>query len=431
MIKRYLPKTLFGRSLMIIVTPLILLQLVVLLIFYERHWASMKRQLVSNLAGDIALLTDVIQHVPDSSKVRLIAREQLDLKTKFIPAGEISLGKELSTDLEHHLQNALKQKIDYPFAIDIEPHEWTQVSIQMPAGVLHVHASRKRLFSSTTYIFVMWMIGSSLVLVSVAILFMRNQIRPIKQLADAADKFGKGKDTEVFKASGALEVRQAGNAFNRMKRRIQRQISQRTEMLAGVSHDLRTPLTRMNLQVDLLKDKKAAKGLKVDLDEMKEMIDGYLAFARGEGEEESVDVNILDFMEEIVDQFKKGQTNINLVYDVQKDCELSLRVTGMKRCFNNLIGNAVQHAKKIEVNLLQQKDVIKVIIDDDGPGIPEEMRGDVFKPFFRLEASRNTKTGGMGLGLSIARDFARVHGGDVWLSDSDLGGLRVTVTIPI
>ena len=431
MIKHYLPKTLFGRSLMIIIMPLVLLQLVMVVIFYERHWESMTRQLVNNLAGDIALLVDVIHRVPESSKIRQIAKSQLDLDTKFLPKGSLPPAKEKTFPLEDRLTYALKQKIDYPLIVDIEPHKWTQVTVQMPSGVLHIHASRKRLYSPTTYIFVLWMIGSSLILVSVSVIFMRNQIRPIKQLADAADRFGKGQDVAVFKPSGAIEVRQAANAFNKMKRRIQRQISQRTEMLAGVSHDLRTPLTRMNLQADLMKDKKAAKGLKTDLDEMKRMIDGYLAFARGEGEETSVEVNFLEFLNDIVRQFKKAGKEIDFAADFDQPVVLMLRKTGMTRCLNNLISNAFQHGETVRMRLSQQKDMISVVIDDDGPGIPEELREDVFKPFYRLEASRNSKTGGMGLGLSLARDFARVHGGDIWLSENDMGGLRATVSIPI
>jgi two-component system, OmpR family, osmolarity sensor histidine kinase EnvZ len=294
--------------------------------------------------------------------------------------------------------------------------------------VLDVGVPRQRLYSSTTYIFVLWMVGSSMVLFTVATMFMRNQVRALRRLANAAENFGKGRHVANFKLEGATEIRQAAAAFIIMRDRIQRQISQRTEMLAGVSHDLRTPLTRMKLALELIGDGIASEELKSDVSEMETMVQGYLDFARGEGTEAPIEVDLQSFLEEIVAAARRDGQSISLTAPV--DYRLLLRPNAMKRCIGNLVGNACRHGSHVWLTALPARGAIDIMIDDDGPGIPAEQREAVFRPFFRLDPSRNITTGGVGLGLTIARDIARGHGGDLTLETSPQGGLRTRLHLP-
>jgi two-component system osmolarity sensor histidine kinase EnvZ len=295
--------------------------------------------------------------------------------------------------------------------------------------VLEVIAPRKRLFSSTTHIFIAWMVGTSLILLAIAIYFLRGQIRPIRRLAQAAESFGKGMQVVNFKPEGAREVRQAANAFLRMRERIQRQITQRTEMLAGVSHDLRTPLTRMKLQLAMLPENDYAAGLRGDVSEMEKMVDGYLAFARGEGSEVPVQVSLQDILEEVVEDSRRNGADVALenVIGVQ----ITVRQHAIKRALTNLIDNASRHSHEVYVGATRKGDIVEITVDDDGPGIPKAQRESVFKPFFRIDQSRNAETGGVGLGLTIARDVVRNHGGDLLLGESAAGGLRALIRLPV
>jgi two-component system osmolarity sensor histidine kinase EnvZ len=300
--------------------------------------------------------------------------------------------------------------------------------VQLPEGVLDVRASRKRLYSPTTTIFVLWMVCTSILLLVVATLFTRNQVRAVKRLARAADAFGKGRPAPDFKPEGALEVRQAGAAFALMRDRLKRQIDQRTEMLAGVSHDLRTPLTRMKLQLAMMRGAEIAD-LVDDVSEMERMIEGYLAFARGEGAEASVPADLVVIVEEVVARLRRDGGAITIAGD--SSVVLPLKSDAMSRCLTNLIGNAVRYAKQCRVTIGHVDDRAEVMIDDDGPGIAPDQREAVFKPFYRVEGSRNPKTGGVGLGLTIALDVARGHGGTILLQESPMGGLRVRLMLPL
>jgi two-component system osmolarity sensor histidine kinase EnvZ len=303
------------------------------------------------------------------------------------------------------------------------------VNVQLNEGVLRLETTRKRLYSSTTYVFVLWMTGSSLILFAVALVFMRNQVKPVRRLAIAANAFGKGRDSPGFKPEGALEVRQAAHAFIAMRDRLQRQITQRTEMLAGVSHDLKTPLTRMKLQLALLGKTEGINELKTDIADMERMVGGYLAFARGEGAEAPAPANVGAILDEVVSQARRNGNGIDL--HTEGELQLPLRRDAFKRCMTNLIDNAVRYADHVSVRAGRRQDAIEITVDDDGPGIPAESREEVFKPFYRIEGSRNPVTGGVGLGLTIARDVARSHGGDVELGDSPIGGLRARVRLPL
>lgn len=433
-IKRLLPRSLLGRSIMIIVTPLVILQVIAGLIFYESHWHKVSLTLSRGVAGDIATVIALMRADPERKNLTRIFNLPANYMGMLISfrEGEIlaSTRPDISAKMEETLDKALRETLGKPFFFDTETVDrHVVIDVQLSDGVLHVITSRKRLFSSTTYVFVLWMIGSSLVLFAVATIFMRNQVKPIRRLAEAADDFGKGRDAPKFKPEGAKEVRLAAAAFIAMRDRIQRQISQRTKMLAGVSHDLRTPLTRMRLQLEMAGKDAGLDELKDDINEMEHMLEGYLAFARGEGGEEPVNTDVADLLTIVVSQARRKGGEVDL--HVESDIQVPLRPKVFRRCMTNLIENALRYADHVSVRAGQRGDFVDITVDDDGPGIPEKSREDVFKPFFRLEESRNIETGGVGLGLSIARDVVRGHGGDIELETSPAGGLRVRVKLPI
>jgi len=434
LLKRLLPKSLLGRSLMIIIMPLVILQMIAALIFYESHWHKISLTLSRGVTGDISTVIDLMRSNPDTQSrgwIFDLSSKNMNMFMSFKEGEIIPRTQSLvSGKMEETLSKALREGVGRPFYIDSESMKrHVIIDVQLSDGVLHVITSRKRLFSSTTYVFVLWMIGSSLVLFGVATIFMRNQVKPIRRLAEAADDFGKGRDAPQFKPEGATEVRQAAAAFIDMRDRIQRQISQRTKMLAGVSHDLRTPLTRMKLQLEMASGSDALEDLKGDIGEMEHMLEGYLAFARGEGGEEPVEVDLGELLNSIVAQARRQGGIIDL--HVESMIAVPLRPKVFRRCLTNLIDNAMRYAEHVSLKAGKRGDLVDITIDDDGPGIPEEMREDVFKPFFRIDESRNPGTGGVGLGLTIARDVVRAHGGDIELGDSPNGGLRARIKLPL
>ena len=433
-VKRYLPKSFLGRSIMIIITPLILLQVVSTWIFYDRHWTTITRRLADSVASEIALVIDARSVVENAASSDWLsgAAGDLGLLVNF-QQGEIlpnapAVGG--SGILDTRLANAMRERVRRPFHIDTWSHErLVQIKVQLPDGVIEIFVSRQRLFSSTTYIFVMWMAGTSLLLFAIATIFMRNQVRPIRRLANAVDSFGKGRDVPGFKPEGATEIRRAAAAFERMRSRINNAMTQRTEMLAGVSHDLRTPLTRMKLQLALLEESPKVKELEEDLREMEIMVEEFLSFARGEGTEEVSENDLSVILGSVVRS--AGASGGNVTLETDRELRFYMRPNAIRRCFTNLVVNATTHSDKVEVHAERRGNLVEVLVDDDGPGIPEDLREAVFKPFYRLDASRNPKTGGTGLGLSIARDLARGSGGDIVLEESPLGGLRARVRLPV
>ena len=433
-IKKFLPKGLLGRSLLITVTPLVILQLVSAAIFYETHWDKVTLKLARGVAGDIAAVISLMRQAPDTDgwdRVFNIAASNMGLVVALKEGAVLAnVAPSPSGLAERMLTRAMNSHVSKPFHLDTESSDrLIIIDVQLASGVLHVTTTRKRLFSSTAYVFVIWMVGTSLTLFVVATIFMRNQVKPIRRLAIAADEFGKGRDVSKFKPEGATEVRQASSAFFAMRDRIGRHISQRTDMLAGVSHDLRTPLTRMKLQLEMLGDGDGMEDMKADISEMEHMLDGYLAFARGEGEEDPRPTDFTALLGEAAAQARRKGGAVDLHTEGQ--LMVSLRPYAFRRCLTNLIDNATQYADHVSVRAGQRGDAIEVTIDDDGPGIPEDQFDEVFKPFYRIEGSRNPVTGGVGLGMTIARDVMRGHGGDIQLGDSPNGGLRVRLRVPL
>jgi two-component system osmolarity sensor histidine kinase EnvZ len=431
-----MPRSLFGRALIIIVAPLVLVQLVAAFVFYDRVWETVTRRLAHGVAGDVGLVVQVLSRFPDSEArdwTAFAALTTTGLEIRFEPGGILA---NTNADpgsglLERRLVQALNERVRRPFVLDVWTHPrevW--IDVQLPDGVLHARAQRERVFTSTVYIFLMWMVGSSLIFLAIASVFMRNQVRPIRRLADAAEEFGKGRDVSDFRPAGAAEVRQAAAAFIVMRERIHRFLQQRTEMLAGISHDLRTPLTRMKLELAMFGDSHpSVPGLKSDVADMERMVDSYLAFVRGEGEELPEPLDLGRLIGDIAASRRREGDAVSV--DTEGDLVVPLRPQAAKRCFDNLIANAVRHGTKVDIRAARHGRSVEVTIDDNGPGIPPHAREDVFKPFYRLDASRNVATGGVGLGLTIARDFVRGHGGEITLDESPLAGLRVRIKLPV
>ncbi|WP_439578323.1 ATP-binding protein [Elioraea sp.] len=442
-LKRLLPRSLFGRSVLIIVMPLILLQAVALQIFYGTHWEVVSRRLAAAVAGDVALAVEMLRRFPDGVDQDWLAREMLtrtELAIRFadgeiLPADPPDV---IQGPAEAELRAALAERVRLPFRIDWSgrAEREVQIRVQLPEGVLHVDAPAKRLFTGTVTVFVLWLIGSALILFAIAAVFMRNQVKPVRRLALAADAFGKGRDVGPIKPEGADEVRQAAAAFNLMQERLRRFLAQRTEMLAGVSHDLRTPLTRMRLALTMLGTRKPDEAeelaaLGEDIAEMERMIEGYLAFARGEGTEQAQPTDLAVLLADMAEKARAAGTEVELT--APAPLVLPLRADAMRRCLGNLVDNARRHARHVwlaaERVVRGGGEVVQITVDDDGPGIPAEQREEAFRPFVRLGGGRG---GGShtGLGLTIARDIVRAHGGEIALEDSPQGGLRARIRLP-
>jgi two-component system osmolarity sensor histidine kinase EnvZ len=434
-VKRVMPTGLFARSLLIIVTPMVILQSVVAFVFMERHWNTVTRRLSAAVTQDIAALIDVYRSFPqdpDHVTIRRIAQERLGLGVDFLPETDLPPpgSKPFFSLLDQALSVEISRQIARPFWIDtVGRSALVEIRIKLDDTVMRVFARRSAAYASNSEIFLFWMVGTSLVLLSVAILFLRNQIRPILSLADAAESFGKGREVPGFRPRGAREVRRAALAFLEMKRRIERSIEQRTTMLAGVSHDLRTLLTRFKLELALIGEGPEVEALKKDVDEMGRMVEAYLAFARGDAGEQSAPTDMAAFLEELKLDAERHGHQASVVFHGHP--VVTVRPAAFKRCLANLVSNAARFAPTISITGHRDHRWLTVTIDDDGPGIPAAMREEVFRPFLRLDDARNQDEGGTGLGLAIARDIARSHGGDIMLGDSPLGGLRATVRVPV
>ena len=434
-IKTFLPRTLLGRSLMILATPILLIQVISTYVFFDRHWNKMADRLSDAVAGEIAIIADQIEISTDSGHIKQLsgyAQRNLSLRISFEPDGRFSEspGPVLRSPVAQVLAASLADQIKRPNHVKEGTGEkLVRAEIQLNNGLLKVSVPQKRLFSSSGYVFLLWMVGSSLILTLIAMLFMRNQIRPIRRLAVVAERFGRGLDVPAsFKPEGAHEVRQAARAFLEMHARIKRQIEQRTAMLAGVSHDLRTPLTRMKLQTAMMEPGPDIEALKGDIADMERMINAYLDFARGQGGEQAVRTDLREMLERIVSGIRRQGAPVEL--ETSGDLSVQVRPVAFERALDNIVGNARKYASHIWVSGRRAEDGIEIRVDDDGPGIPEDQYEEMFKPFVRGEPSRNPSTGGVGLGLPIAQDVVLSHGGQIGLARSERGGLKVVIRIP-
>ena len=437
-LRKFLPKTLFGRMLSIILVPMIIVQVITVFIFYERHWDTVTRHMAANLASEIAFLIDGLGTEPNVKQITpVIAKgwQFFNFPISFEPAASLHQTTKArpKTYPEHMLQRELSKRISQVWQVDVDTDpNLIFIDIQFDTGLLRIYASRKRIFSSTSWTFLGWTIGSSILMFGLALVFLRGQVRPIHRLANAARQLGLGRPAQDYRLEGAREVRLAGRAFQAMRHRIMRQLNERTEMLAGVSHDLRTPLTRMRLQLALIDSHPDAKAIGNDIDEMEEMIDAYLAFAAGEGEEQPQETDVAGLLERLVVQAQKTHKfEISFTPPSAALPAFPVRKNAIQRAFSNIISNAIRYSTKTIVSLRVHNDEVIFSFDDNGAGIPEERRQDAIRPFIRLEESRNRRTGGAGLGLSITSDIVLSHGGELGLGESSLGGLRVTIKLPI
>jgi two-component system, OmpR family, osmolarity sensor histidine kinase EnvZ len=434
-VKALTPTGLYARSLLIIILPMVIAQSVVALMFMERHWDLVTKYLASAVTEEIATLIDVYKTYPqgaDRGQLRRIAQDRLGLVVDFLPETQLPPPgpKPFFSDLDVALSDQIRKQIGLPFWIDtVGRSSVVEIRIKLDDAVMRVFARRADVYDPNSWIFLVWMVATSLIVLTVAILFLRNQIRPIVRLADAAEAFGKGREAPNFRPRGAREVRRAAAAFLEMKARIERAIEQRTTMLAGVSHDLRTILTRFKLELALLGDGAEIDAIKRDVDEMARMLEAYLSFARGDTGEQSAPTDMATLLEELKADAERHGHRVGVAF--YGPPEVTVRPAAFKRCVGNLVSNAARFARNVSITGHRDHRWLTVSVDDDGPGIPAKLREEVFKPFLRLDDARNQDEGGTGLGLAIARDIARSHGGDIALGDSPQGGLRATVRVPV
>jgi len=431
-IKRILPRSLFGRTLLIFLLPVVLAQSVAAYMFFDRHWESLTNRLAYGVAGDIALAAALIDRQEDSAELLAMMSRYTDLVIKVERGGNLPADDPADDYIGRILARNLALRLNEgEFAVSHLAMENTRHVSVLTRGhtLMEVTVPERRLYSSSGYLFLLWMFGSAIFFSLIGIIFLRNQVRPIRRLAAAAEAFGMGREVEGFRPAGASEVRQAAQAFILMRERLKRQIRQRTEMLAGVSHDLRTPLTRMKLQLAIMKDETGKEELNYDINEMERMVEGYLAFARGEGEEAPVSTDFSLLLDGVVEDAMRLNAR-PITYHSAATCEMDLRIQAVRRALTNLINNALRYGSRVNVTAECTDSRLSVHIDDDGPGIAPDKRNEVLRPFVRLEDSRNPDTGGVGLGLTIADDVAKSHGGTLLLDTSPLGGLRVTFRLP-
>jgi two-component system osmolarity sensor histidine kinase EnvZ len=431
-IKGLLPRGLFGRSVLLLAAPLILSQMVGTWVFYDRFWITIMRRLAAAATSDIALIVEGRHRFGDNDEQRFFALVDgaTGFKTELMPPGTKppAAGVVPHDRIERFLAAALAERNLGPFVID--GSTWPRdlrVRIADGGDVLQIAVPRDRLYTSMVFVVLSWMVGTALITLAIAMLFLRNQVRSLRRLAIAAEAFGRGLDVPAFRPQGATEVRQAAAAFLSMRLRIQRQIAQRTEMLAGISHDLRTPLTRMRLELELMGMSEDVAGLKSDVAEMLNMVESYLSFARGEGDEQAQITDLMKLLGDVVATARRAGTEIVLAGP--ETFAVPVRPEAFRRCVTNLVGNAARHAAHVWVSVMRER-TIDIVIDDDGAGIEEAMREAVFQPFVRMENSRNASTGGIGLGLTIARDIMLSHGGSLTLETAPQGGLRARCSLP-
>ena len=433
-VKRILPRGLFGRALIIIIAPIVLLQAIIAYVFFERDLESTTRRLARDVAADINLLVALEDnyHGDERIKLRLLSERQLQYGIKFLPGVKVAPPSEpavstIDVALDDFLAERVREgrhfftkRVGNDFEIRAEVHD----------GTLAVLVPRDRITVSKPDLFILYMVVSSLLLMGIATLFLRNQVRPIERLARAAESFGKGRAVPDFKPYGAAEVRRAAQAFITMRERIERHVTQRTEMLAGVSHDIKTPLTRLKLALAMMPADADTKSMQGDIAEMEHMLDEYLAFARGEGGEDAEVTDLGALVCDAADAAAKARQR-GVTLSVPDNIRVSVKRVGLRRCLINLIDNALKHGSQVAVGLKQDGRLVEISVEDNGPGIPETRREEAFRPFHRLDEGRNLQVGGSGLGLAIARDVARAHGGDVLLDQSALGGLKATIRLPV
>ena len=431
-IKKVLPTGLFYRSLIIVAAPMIILQIITTIVFFDSIWIKANKGLTRSLVGELKTLSDIYTG-KDIEQINYLT-EQFKLNFDFVI--NIDDEKLPSIDKERKyspMDRSLRRELKSVFGSSnywfntIKYEDVVEIKIKSNDNIIQILFPRERIAPSSVRLFIFWITLPSLLLISIAIIFLKNQTKPIINLAKAAEKFGKGDFFSGIRPSGASEIRKAAYEFDRMAKRIDRHLKQRSEMLSGISHDLRTPLTRLKLQLAMLNQKDLSVKMSKDIDEMESMLNSYLQFAKSQVQEESTATNINKLFNEIADEKNSKNFHLNLSVMVV----LVGRKNALKRCFNNVIENGLNYAKNVYVHISKTTNKLNIFISDDGPGIPLDQYKNVFKPFYRLDKSRNLNYAGVGLGLSIAEDIVRSHGGNIELSESEHKGLQVKISLPL
>ena len=431
-IKDLLPKRLFYRALLIVALPVIILQIVITIVFFDSLWIKTNKGMTRALVNEINTFLEVYNdEIYNKEEIVNLFSVYQDLNIEFIEDKnfDYSYSERWFSPIDRTLRRELKSKFGLnKFWFNTTNYkELIDLRISYQSGYFRFLIPKDRVTSSSARIFGLWITVPALIVVFISLIFLKNQTRPITNLAKAAEKFGKGEEIEEFKPSGAAEIRQAGYEFDKMRKRIVRHLNQRSEMLSGISHDLRTPLTRIKLQLALIKDKEITNKLSNDVDEMEKMLNEYLQFSRSNFTEKSEKFNLSEL---IISTIKKYE-NKNILIDKHSEIFFTGRKNLIKRCFNNLLDNAINFSKNIKVKQQKIKRNVLIFIEDDGPGIPPSEYENVFKPFYKIDKSRNQTKSSVGLGLSIASDIIRSHGGDIELGKSEMGGLKIKIFLPV
>ena len=428
-VKNILPKQLFYRGLLIVALPVIIIQITITLVFFDSLWIKTNKGMTRALVSEIKTFVDAYEN-EDTNKDFIVGlfKDNFDINIKY--EEEINLPNHIDerwfSPLDRTLRRELKSRnINYWF--DTTSYKTlVDLKIGYKNGYFQFFVPKERLTSSSARIFALWITLPAILVISIAMIFLKNQTRPIIKLAEASEKFGKGEEIEEFRPSGALEIRKAGFEFDRMRKRIKRHLNQRSEMLSGISHDLRTPLTRIKLHLALIKDKQVSSELSSDVDEMETMLNEYLQFAKTGAEEKTQKFDLIVLLNEMINKY----SNEKILFNNQDSIIFEGRKELLKRCFNNFLQNSLKHGKEISIKVKKLRKDIIIDFEDDGPGIPKSEYENVFKPFYKIDKSRNNSKSSVGLGMSISSDIIRSHGGKINLDISKLGGLKVTVFLP-
>ena len=430
-IKKILPKKLFYRSLLIVATPIILLQIIITIVIFDSLWIKANKGMTRSLVSEILTLYDVYKNPEMGQKQTIIDLYNknfdfiISLKTNEVFPEKKS--ERWYSPIDRSLRRELKSAFEENYFFDTTTYkELIEVKIKYTDGFIQIFFPRKRIAPTSARIFALWITLPGILLIMISIIFLKNQTRPIVNLAKAAESFGKGEFIKGFRPSGAKEIRQAAYEFDKMRKRITIHLNQRSEMLSGISHDLRTPLTRLKLQLALLKQQDLAKKMSDDIEEMEKMLNEYLEFSRHQKNEETEIINLNDLVKDLVKKYDKKEIDLS----IEEDLQINIRPNSIKRCISNLLDNGLSYGKKIKISAQKTVSNISLFVDDDGPGIPENEYQNVMKPFYRIDKSRGQNKSGVGLGLSIANDIIRSHGGSISLMKAPLGGLRVKISFP-
>ena len=430
-IKKILPKRLFYRSLIIVATPIILLQMIITIVFFDSLWIKANKGMTRSLVSEAKTLFEIYKSdTPNKEEILDIYNKTFDFvvrvkKDEIFPT---EIPERWYSPMDRSLRRELKSAFPNAYWFDTTSYKETvYLKIKYKDGFLQIFFPKDKIAPASARIFALWITLPGLLLITIAIVFLKNQTRPIINLAKAAEKFGKGEYIKEFRPSGAQEIRQAAYEFDKMRKRITIHLKQRSEMLSGISHDLRTPLTRLKLQLAMLKQQDLAKKMSDDIEEMERMLNEYLEFSRHQKNEETEVVNLNDTIKDIIEKYE----NKKITSSIEENLTINIRPNSIRRCLANLIDNGLAYGKKVEIDVKKTLSHIIIFVDDDGPGIPEKERQNVMKPFYRIDKSRGQNKSGVGLGLSIANDIIRSHGGNISLEKSALNGLRVKISLPL